>query len=51
MIRVSNCVDSDQDGRSVGPDLGSNCLQRLSASDGSWHQQGKSLGAIYKCKW
>ena len=29
---MSNCLDSDQDGHSVGPDLGSNCLQRLSAS-------------------
>ena len=32
-IRVSNGSDPDQDRRSVGPDLGSNCLQRLSAGD------------------
>ena len=30
-IRVSNGLDPDQDRRSVGPDLGPNCLQRLSA--------------------
>ena len=26
-IRVSNCLDQDQDQRSVGPDLGPNCLK------------------------
>ena len=31
--------------RSVGPDLDSNCLQRLSAEDKSRHKQGK----IYAC--
>ena len=31
IIRVSISLDPDQDQRSVGPDLGSNCLQRLSA--------------------
>ena len=30
-IRVSNGLDPDQDRRFVGPDLGTNCLQRLSA--------------------
>ena len=30
-IRVSNGLDTDQAGSSVGPDLGPNCLQRLSA--------------------
>ena len=34
-IRVSNGLDPDQDRRSVGPDLGPNCLQRLSADDNS----------------
>ena len=29
-IRVSNGSDPDQDRRSVGPDLGSNCLQWFS---------------------
>ena len=28
-IRVSNGLDPDQDRRSVGPDLGRNCLQSL----------------------
>ena len=32
-IRVSNGLDPDQDQHSVGPDLGPNCLQRLSADD------------------
>ena len=30
-IRVSNSLNPDQDQQNVGPDLGSNCLQRLSA--------------------
>ena len=34
-IRVSNSLDPDQDRRSVGPDLGPNGLQRLSADDKS----------------
>ena len=36
-IRVSNGLDPDQDRRSVGPDLGPNCFQRLSADDKSRH--------------
>ena len=36
-IRVSNGLDPDQDQRFVGPDLGPNCLQRLSADDKSCH--------------
>ena len=32
-IRVTNGLDPDQDRRSVGPYLGRNCLQRLSAAD------------------
>ena len=31
-IRVSNRLDPDQDQHSVGPDLGANCLQRLSTA-------------------
>ena len=31
-IKVSNSLDSYQDRHSVGPDLGPNCLQRLSAT-------------------
>ena len=30
-IRVPNSLDPDQDQYYVGPDLGANCLQRLSA--------------------
>ena len=33
--RVSNGLDPDQDRHSVGPDLGPNCLPRLSADDKS----------------
>ena len=36
-IRVSNSLDPDLDGHSVGPDLDPNCLQRLLAED-----QGKN---------
>ena len=32
-IRVSNSLEPDQDRHYVGPDLGPNCLQRLSAED------------------
>ena len=32
-FRVSNDLDPDQDRCTVGPDLGSNCLQRISADD------------------
>ena len=32
-IRVSNSLDSDQAELNVGPDLGPNCLQKLSADD------------------
>ena len=31
---MSNSLDIDQDRRSVGPDLGPTCLQRLSADAG-----------------
>ena len=34
-IRVSNSLDPDQARQYVGPDLGPNCLQRLSADDNS----------------
>ena len=34
-MRVSNSLDPDQDRRYVGPDLGPNCLQRLSLDDKS----------------
>ena len=34
---MSNSLDPDQDRHSVSPDLGPNCLQRLSAEDKSGH--------------
>ena len=39
---LSNSLDPDQDRQNVGPDLGPNCLQRLSADDRSPILQGKS---------
>ena len=36
-IRVSNSLDPDQARHCAGPDLGSNCLHRLSADDKSCH--------------
>ena len=39
---MSNGLDPDQDLSSVGPDLGPNCLQCLSADDKSCPSQGKS---------
>ena len=44
-FRVSKGLDPDQNQPSVGPDLGPNCLQRLSADDKS-HKQGKSPGEM-----
>ena len=41
-LRVLNDLDPDQDRGSVGPDLGPNYLQRLSADDKSHRKQGKS---------
>ena len=41
-IRVSNSLDPDQDQHSVGPGLGPNCLQSLSANEKSSRYQGKS---------
>ena len=40
-FKVSNSLDPDQDRHPVGPDLDSNCLQRLSAGDRSGPKQGK----------
>ena len=33
MIRVSSSLDTDQARQKVGPDLGPNCLHKLSAED------------------
>ena len=38
-IRVSNSFDPDQGRQNVGPDLGLNCLQRLSADKNSCRLQ------------
>ena len=38
-IRVSNSLDPDQGQHLVGPDLGTNCLQRISADDKSHDMQ------------
>ena len=40
---LSNSLDSDQARHSIGPDLGPNCLQRLSADDTS-RQSVKCVG-------
>ena len=40
---MSNHLDPDQDRTSVGPDMGPNCLERLSADDKSCSKQIKSL--------
>ena len=39
---MSNSLDPDQARHFVGPDLGPNCLQRVSADDKSCHQRLKS---------
>ena len=39
-IRVSKGFDPDQDRHSVGPDLGSNCLQMLSADESPLARKG-----------
>ena len=44
IIRVSNSLDPDQDRHFVGPDLGPNCLQRLSAYNKSHHCCGLFSG-------
>ena len=44
-IRVSNGFDPDQDLHFVGPDLGPNCSQRLSAED-RWPLARKKLKLI-----
>ena len=45
--RVSNSLDPDQAQQSVGPDLGPNCLQILSADNKS--QRGKSFLVVLMC--
>ena len=45
-MRVSNSLDPDQDRRAVGPDLGTKCLQRLSADDKESPLARKELRAM-----
>ena len=47
-FRVLNGLDPDQERHSVGPDLGPNCLQRLSADDKSHSKQEKRLSTGQK---
>ena len=42
-IRASNGLDLDQDRRCVGPDLDSNCLQRLSVDEQKSPPAGKEF--------
>ena len=46
MFRMSNSLDPDQARRFVGPDLGPNCLPRLSA-DGTGRQRVDPTYGIY----
>ena len=45
-IRLLQSLDPDQDRHNVGPDLGLNCLQRLSANDKIRRHQGKRQRGI-----
>ena len=47
-FRVSNGLDPDQDRLSVGPYLGPNCLQSLSADNRSGRWQGKMSAVNHK---
>ena len=46
---MSNGFDSDQDGLSVGPDLGSNCLQMLSGDNKSVLSKKRVISNFYCC--
>ena len=45
---MSKDLDPDKDKHCVGPDLGPNCLQRLSADNKSCHQQAKKKKLLFK---
>ena len=47
-IRLSNCLEPDQDRRSVGPDMGSNGLQKLSADNKNRSYKDKVKGISLK---
>ena len=48
MPSESNSLDPDQDQQNVGPDLGSHCLQRLSADDTIATRQRVNFGSMYR---
>ena len=48
-MKMSNSLDPDQAQRFVGPDLGPNCLQRLSTDDTS-RQRVKQEEFVYHKK-
>ena len=43
IIRMSDSLDSDQARHFVGPDLGLNCLQKLSSDDTSRHKTNQLM--------
>ena len=47
-IRVSYKLDPDQDRRSVGPDLGPDCLQTLSADQKKFATRMERVNGIYR---
>ena len=47
---MSNSFESDQAWHVVAPDLGPNCLQRLSADDKNPRYQGKLIRCVYVMK-
>ena len=48
-IRVSNSLDREKARHFVGPDLGPNCLQRLSADDSSRERVYSVSALIWAC--
>ena len=47
---MSNSLDPDQARQFVGPDLGPNCLPRLSADNTSRHELTKFMKCAGSCK-
>ena len=45
---MSNSLDPDQVGHFVGPDLGPNCLQKLSTLIGKKLNNAKTMVSVYK---
>ena len=46
-LSVAKCLDPDQDRQFVGPDLGPNCLKRLSADDKCHGWEGVKHTQLY----